>query len=84
MFCSPQDHLASISVAKDDIQKEAHPTTGKRNQNMFRSVTQLSMGSENLPGFSVVDMVIFPSISIFVFYKIKCLIYTHIFIILSF
>lgn len=64
MFCSPQDPLASISVAKDNIQKEVHPTTEKCCENTFRSVTELSMGSGNLPGLSVVDMVILPSISI--------------------
>ncbi|XP_074370732.1 uncharacterized protein LOC141711919 [Apium graveolens] len=53
---NPQDPLASISVAKDNIQKEVHPTIGKCGENTFRSVTELSTGSGNLPGFSVVDM----------------------------
>lgn len=66
MFCSCQDPLASLSVAKDNIQKEANPTTEKCSENTFRSVTELSRGSGNLPGLSVVDMVILPSISRYV------------------
>lgn len=63
MSCSPQDLLASRSVAKDINQKEAHSNTEKSSENTFRSVTEISMGSGKLPGLSVVDMVIVPSIS---------------------
>ncbi|KAK1404629.1 Protein downstream neighbor of Son [Heracleum sosnowskyi] len=47
---------SSSSVAKDNNQKEAHPTTEKCSENTFRSVTELSRGSGNIPGLSVVDM----------------------------
>lgn len=53
---NPHDPLASIPVAKDNMQKEPHPATEKWCENTFRSVTELSVGSGNLPGLSVVDM----------------------------
>lgn len=49
----PEASLASTAMAKDEATKQSYSTTEKCSESTFRSVTELSLGGQKLPGFSL-------------------------------
>lgn len=57
-YCSPGNSVAAAEASKDGV-VQARQIIEKCSQSTFRSVTELSLGSERSFGLATVDMVYF-------------------------